>query len=400
MSTTANFIILFAIVFFIFRTIQRLYYLLKPNGQHKSYLFQPSYSPKTDLESFFITNNIKVQYKQILSRDGVILNYRIIGSGPKLIYLANGLAADLFMFYPILRQLIRIYPNIFNEITLYTPSYRGIFNCFKNDTISTIYKPEDAYNVYITMNACGNDVLDIMKDNNINKFDCIICWSLGTQMILTLAASTSTNQHSAASDSSINQQFPTTITNSNNHHDITDKLFLLNPCTGYTLHYVLQTFFPLPYTLRKVVCTIITSILHILKILLSTYVWDILKYILESYIFLLILECLSFFGGFPPEQPPYFQQYLRDVFSSRYHTRGLLDLILALDEPCTTEAVTLPHSTVILSGYPDSMTGVYLAYNLAKSMKNSKHVVFTMASHFLLIEWPEIVAEELLKFIF
>ena len=400
MSTTTNFFILFVILFLIFRIIQRLYYLLNPNGQHKSYLFQPTYTPKTDLENFFITNNIKVQNKQILSRDGVILNYRIIGTGPKLIYLANGLAADLFMFYPILRQLVRLYPNIFNEITLYTPSYRGIFNCFKKDTISTIYKPEAAYNVNITMNTCGNDVLDIMKYNNINKFDCVICWSLGTQMILTLVASPSTNQHAATSESSTNQHPPSTTTTTNNHYHITDKLFLLNPCTGHTLHYVLQTFFPLPYTLRKLVCSIITSILHTLKSLLSTYVWNILKYIFESYLFLLILECISFFGGFPPEQPPYFQQYLRDVFSSRYHTRGLLDLILALEEPCTTEAVTLPHSTVILSGYPDSMTGVYLAYNLARGMKNSKHVVFTMASHFLLIEWPEIVAEELLKFIF
>ena len=392
MSITTIFFIFFVILFLIFRIIQRLYYLLKPNRQHKSYLFQPSYTPKTDLENFFISNNIKVQNKQILSRDGVILNYRIIGTGPKLIYLVNGLAADLFMFYPILRQLMRIYPNIFNEITLYTPSFRGIFNCFKKDTISTIYKPEAAYNVNITMNTCGSDVLDIMKDNNINKFDCIICWSLGTQMILTLVAS---------SLPSTNQRPPSTIsTTNNNHYHITDKLFLLNPCTGHTLHYVLQTFIPLPYTLRKLVCSIITSILHTLKSLLSTYVWDILKAILESNIFLLILECISFFGGFPPEQPPYFQQYLRDVFSSRYHTRGLLDLILALDEPCTTEAVTLPHSTVILSGYPDSMTGVYLAYNLARGMKNSKHIVFTMASHFLLIEWPEIVAEELLKFIF
>ena len=31
-------------------------------------------------------------------------------------------------------------------------------------------------------------------------------------------------------------------------------------------------------------------------------------------------------------------------------------------------------------------------------MKNSKHIMFTMASHFLLIEWPDMVAEEIGQF--
>jgi hypothetical protein len=51
--------------------------------------------------------------------------------------------------------------------------------------------------------------------------------------------------------------------------------------------------------------------------------------------FRLSLELLAFFGGFPPEQPVYFHEYMRDAFSTREHTEGLLNLILALDDKVT-----------------------------------------------------------------
>ena len=141
-------------------------------------------------------------------------------------------------------------------------------------------------------------------------------------------------------------------------------------------------------------------VIRILISILSTDIWLYLKAAFTSNILLLVLEINSFFSGFPPDQAIYFHEFLCDIFRTRYNTRGLLALILSLDTPCTTEALTLPHTTVILSGYSDVITGVYISYDLAHGMKNSKHMVFSMASHFLLIEWPEIVAEELLKFLF
>ena len=88
---------------------------------------------------------------------------------------------------------------------------------------------------------------------------------------------------------------------------------------------------------------------------------------------------------------------MRDVFNSQNQTRGLLLLIKSLDEPLPDAAMTLPHKTQIISGLPDTMTGVFNAFRLHSSMPNSKHVMFTMASHFLLIEWPDQLAEELLN---
>jgi hypothetical protein len=45
------------------------------------------------------------------------------------------------------------------------------------------------------------------------------------------------------------------------------------------------------------------------------------------------------------------------------------------------------------------MTGVYHGWDLERGMKNSKHVIFTMGSHFVLLEWPDLVAEEIIELV-
>ena len=63
---------------------------------------------------------------------------------------------------------------------------------------------------------------------------------------------------------------------------------------------------------------------------------------------------------------------MRDVFNSQNQTRGLLLLIKALDEPLPEASMTLPHKTQIISGLPDTMTGVFNAFRLHSSLPNSK----------------------------
>ena len=61
--------------------------------------------------------------------------------------------------------------------------------------------------------------------------------------------------------------------------------------------------------------------------------------------------------------------------------------------------MSLPNKTCLISGFLDFMTGVYHSNALAKRMKNAKHVIFTMGSHFILLEWPEVIAAEFLALI-
>ncbi len=169
----------------------------------------------------------------------------------------------------------------------------------------------------------------------------------------------------------------------------------MNPSTGKTLHSVLQPVVAMPLFIGKVVSYLVHLIIGLLRPLTHTWVWNGLKVFAYSIVFRLCLEFGAFFGGFPPEQPVYFHEYMRDTFQSCYHTRGLLDLILSLDGDIPKEAHSLPHQTVIISGIPDIMTGVYHSQALAKTMPNVKHVTFTMGSHFLLMEWPDLVTKEL-----
>lgn len=178
------------------------------------------------------------------------------------------------------------------------------------------------------------------------------------------------------------------------------RLFLLNPSAGFTIQSALQPCFPWPAYLRELFSNIVKSAIQAILPLISTNIWSTLRTIAYSNFFRFVLELLAFFGGFPPEQPAYFHQYMRDAFRWRSHTTGLLNLILSLDAAPLPGAEELPLQAVIVDSYFDFVTGVYLGERLAKKMKNSRRVTFSMGSHFVLLEWPELLAKEIVQFLF
>lgn len=205
------------------------------------------------------------------------------------------------------------------------------------------------------------------------------------------------------------------------------KMLLMNPTTGRSLHTALQAYFPLPLFISKYWSSLIMVGIKALRPLCRTPVWDILKKCAESTGFRLILEVSSFLGGFPPEQAAYFSIYMQDVFSDRRQTRGLLDLIVALDSPLThsscqgygstIETITVADANgneykekekfapgvedkLIISGIPDIMAGIYHSTRLCNNMENASHKTFTMGSHFILLEWPELMAEYINDFFY
>ena len=291
--------------------------------------------------------------------DGTPLQVRRLGLGDKHVLLLNGVGTDLFMWLPILESCLTLHPGLFTEFTFIVPSYRGLFT-FDN---------EQKVEVEVTMDLCERDVLQIMRHFNISRYDTIIGWSTGAQLALTCCA---------------------------HHPDIANKLFLLNPSLGQTLHTVFQTLLPLPRSLGRLISRTIIALLRFIVPLCRTSLWPILKSIAESFVFRLALEALSFFGGFPDYQPVYFHQYMFDVFSCPTHTMALLNLIVSLDEKCPAGARSLDHHTVVVSGLMDCMTGIYHSTRLARELRHCRHVMFTMGSHFVLIEWPQTIAKELM----
>ncbi|KAJ1414915.1 Alpha/Beta hydrolase protein [Ochromonadaceae sp. CCMP2298] len=297
------------------------------------------------------------------AKEGVTLRYTRLGSGPKMLHLANGVGTDFFMWRPFLQWVLTFDPDFFSKFTLIAQSYRGLFH------------PDDAEfsaGCEITIDNCVEDVREVMTHAGIAKYDTVLGWSTGAQVALALGA-----------------KYPTLIS----------RLFLFNPSVGHTLHTVLQPLKPMPAVVGRFVSAVIHTGFGFLKTLIPSKVWDILKIVAYSTGFRWFLEVLAFTGGFPPEQPVYFHQYMKDVFFTRMQTRALLDLILSLDAPCPPHSTTLPHPTVVLSGYPDFITGVYHSYQLQREMKKCKHITFSMGSHFLLLEWPELASRYLVEFL-
>jgi pimeloyl-ACP methyl ester carboxylesterase len=372
----------FIIVFLLIRFIHRIWWQI---DGHK---YQPFLDPHEELSRFLSSiidkdNNDNIDYSKeytFNSKDNVILKYHKIGNGNKKILLLNGVGTGLFMWVPVFKGLLKFKSNIFNEITIIIPSYRGLFG--SNNINNKI-------DVNITLPIIANDIHEIMNHSKINRFDCIIGWSLGALTALILASTLPITDEKIKTDG-------------NTKPLISDKLFLLNPSSGETLHTVLQSFYPLPKFIGAFISFIVKGLLtNILKPLTYTsIIWDILKLIAFSFPFRIFLFLFAFMGGFPPEQPPYFHAYMKDTFKSREHTRGLLDLICSLDIKPQSGSLCLPHKTTIISGFPDNMTGVYHSQILAKQMPNNKHVMFSMGSHFVLLEWPSEVAKEILELIF
>lgn len=340
------------------RIVQRLYFLVRGHSHTR-------FSPRDEMENFLCSNKLRNTEHCVKSKnDGITLRYRKIGNGPKIVYLANGVGTNFFMWLPVLKTMHVLYPQTFDEITLIAPFYRGLFS---NDKF-----PCDK-NVIVTLQNCAEDVRIVQDDLKCAQFEAIIGWSTGAQMALLLCS-----------------KYP----------KITKKLFLLNPSVGHTLHTVLQPFYPLPNFIGRAISRILHAILSSVRPLCDTSLWDYIRYVAYSELVFWFLTFGAFITGEPPEQPSFFHAYVYDLFATRDHTKHLLDLILALDADTPKGSTTLPHKSMIVSGLPDFITGVYHSFELDGGMPNSEHIMFTMGSHFVLIEWPREIGKLILRLIF
>lgn len=367
------------------RVAQRLYYFARGHVHYYSL------DARAALADFLLKHGVAFSAHDFAcSRDGTTIKYSLLGTGPRLVLLCNGVGTDLYMWLPLLRCMLAARPSIFADITLVAPSYRGLFGSDRRS----------GEEVEVTMNNCAEDLPEILAhvrqspllspgkragadkgkpkaggraaDKNTAAgadgstaaagFDSVVGWSMGAQTALTCMS---------------------------RHPSLARKLLLLNPSSGQALHSVLQPVVPMPEAWGRVQAYVIRTLIGTyLRPLISTWVWGVLQAVARSVVFRVLLEAGSFFGGYPPEQANYFHCYMKDVFATRNQTRGLLDLIVALDSPLPSAALTLPNRTHIISGYPDIMTGVYHSNLLHARLRKSTHSVYTMVCLFAPMFFP------------
>jgi pimeloyl-ACP methyl ester carboxylesterase len=401
----------FAVVIAV-RFVQRLYYISRGHS-HKSLL----YGPRQATSEFFRTNGIPV--KECSTRsviDRTPLFYKRIGTGSKIIVHSNGVGTDFFIWLPMMQHVLRCDPAFFDKYTIIALAHRGLF----------VSDGDGPSRVNITLRNCASDVVDVLKHagkitpchlnclqstsasciihchcyTGVKKCDAIIGWSTGAQVALACSS-----------------LYPASFT----------SLFLFNVSLGNTLHSVFQPISPLPLAFQKPLSKVLKLAIVKIRPVVESAVWDFLRTVAHSVQFRVLFEILSFFNGFPPEQAAYFHEYTKDIFTSRAHTHALLDLIHMVDEPLPSEdlrrSLAGVRNCLLISGYFDFITGVYHSDELHAvlasrpeetagnapernvreragpgGVRRSKHVQFSMGSHFLLLEWPDLVAHELVAF--
>lgn len=226
-----------------------------------------------------VTHNLSYYFVFVLYR---------IGTGSKILYLANGVGTGLFMWYPIFKILLSVHPKFFEKYTLIAPSFRGLFR--EREDVDD----RGISNYEVSIAILADDVKVIMNHAGVNKFQCLIGWSLGAQTVIQCLS---------------------------NNPNITFSLFLLNPSTGRTLHSVLQPFMKLPNFVGNFIAFATRVIYRLLYPICMTSVWSFLRWVVYSTVFHMIFIVTAFLGGYPPEQPSYFSSYCKDIFYSRFHTQ-------------------------------------------------------------------------------
>lgn len=340
------------------RVCQRLYFYYHGHIAHHY-----TFNPDKELTKFAQTCKTTLLHTTIQSsKDNANLQYDKIGHGKKIIILANGIGTRIFIWLPTLKLMHRSYPALFEDFTFISPRHRGLFG---KDSL------EDK--VKISIVRCAEDVTDILKKEEVTDVVCIVGWSVGTQIALTHAS-----------------MYPGVI----------NRMLLLCPSSGRTLHSALQPVFCLPTPFLPYVSRAFTSLFRYLHIVTDGIVFTALRYsVYDSDIFRMTADCVSFLAGMSPNFGSYGHHYFRDVLSHRGHTKGLIDLIISLDEELPAGADSLQLPCTIVSSYFDFMTGVYHADHLHKNMRNSRHISLSSSTHFLLIEWPDVLAKEILKLV-
>lgn len=169
-----------SIILVLVRTLHRIYYFLT------GHVFYFSYSPKNALNKF-ISICCKSSHCRdtFVTHDGVIIEYYRLGSGKQTICLLNGVGTGFFMWLPVLKQMLKWKPDLFETYTLYVPSYRGLFGSTeKSKSKSKNGNGITVEYIDIKVELCVKDFECFLKHLNMPGFDAIIGWSTGAQVAL------------------------------------------------------------------------------------------------------------------------------------------------------------------------------------------------------------------------
>jgi 3-oxoadipate enol-lactonase len=279
-------------------------------------------------------------------RDGVRIAYWVVGRGPRTLLLANGLGGRLYAWEPLVRAL-------HSEYRLITWDYRGLFESSS---------PERRRHMSIADHA--EDARAILDAEKVDR--AVLCgWSMGVQVSLELATL---------------------------HPERVRGLVLLNGTYGHAFMSGFQPLIPLPF--------------------IGRYGHRVIEFLVErpdltdklgTLYQKLMTPTLALFwlvSQTPVSQVrPMLERYRADVFGGG-NFRNFLRLFQELDGHSAYHHLKdIDAPALVISGAFDLLTPAYQSREMARRLPHAKHLHLQRASHFVLVERPEVVLPAIERFL-
>ena len=286
-----------------------------------------------------------VRASEIHSMDGTRIYYEAVGDGPKTLLLANGLGGRLHAWAPLLEALHGRY-------RLLTWDYRGLFESDSPPSRRSL-----------AINRHVEDAVAILDAENVHS--AVLCgWSMGVQVSLDVAAM---------------------------HPSRVDGLVLLNGTYGHVFSTALQPLFTVPG---------IPKLLHFAvrqlrdeprtpAVLRTLARWSEAMTLLA---FTLTAGRRAFSLG------PTLRQYKEDVLGESFdHFMHLFQELDAHSVYHVLGEITAP--ALVISGALDPLTPARQSREMAKHLPRAERLALLRASHFALLERPEVVVPAIERFL-
>lgn len=287
-----------------------------------------------------------VPRKTLTSHHGVQIAYWVVGEGERTLLLANGLGGRLYAWEPVIRAL---YPNY----RFITWDYRGLFDSSAPERRRHMSIPDHAEDARAILDAEGID-------------RAVLCgWSMGVQVSLELAIL---------------------------HPERVAGLVLLNGTYGHAFSSGFQPIAPLPFVSRWAHRAIefFAERPHLTDKLAAAYRAGMTP---AMALFWLVSQA-------PAERTRRLLERYRDDVFGRGTFTNYLRLFQELDAHSTyhhLNEITAP--SLIVSGAFDLLTPAYQSREMARRLPDAEHIALTRASHFVLVERPEVVAPAIVRFV-
>lgn len=284
--------------------------------------------------------------KTLVSHHGARISYSVIGDGPKTLMLANGLGGRLYAWEPVVAALGDRYRII-------TWDYRGLFDSTPPEKISRMGVTDHA-----------EDAIAILDAEGVDR--AVFCgWSMGVQVSLDAAA---------------------------HHPERVAGLVLLNGTYGHVFSSGFQPWVRVPWA---------GALLHGLV----EYVMDHppLGRGIATAAPYFVTPLTGFFwlvSGTPIDRMRRMMgRYTREVFDD-----GTFPHFLRLFQELDAHSVRhhlrqIRAPALIVSGAWDSLTPAYQSRVMAKRLPDAEAIHLRRASHFVLLERPEVVVPAMERFL-